>query len=157
MARRQASRDRLEQAAADVTLNARQERLVARISDLYRAAGFRPPSRLEASRMLGVSPHAVDAAIEMARAAGQLCLAPGDIVFHAQAVEDARRLATAEIEAAGGLSPSRFREVLGTSRKYAIPMLELLDALGITCRKGDLRVLAESRADAGAATRQCPP
>ncbi len=40
-----------------------------------------------------------------------------------------------------GSSASQLREVLGVSRKYAIPLLEYFDTQGITRREGDLRVL----------------
>jgi selenocysteine-specific elongation factor len=39
-----------------------------------------------------------------------------------------------------GATASRLREALGTSRKYALPLLNLLDAEGITRRRGDLRI-----------------
>jgi len=41
--------------------------------------------------------------------------------------------------AVGGITVSAFREVLGTSRKYAVPLLEWLDRRGVTRREGDLR------------------
>ena len=40
-----------------------------------------------------------------------------------------------------GMTASAFRERLGTSRKFAIPILEWLDARGVTKREGDLRRL----------------
>ena len=40
-----------------------------------------------------------------------------------------------------GITVSAFRERLGTSRKYALPLLEYLDATGITKRLGNVRVL----------------
>jgi selenocysteine-specific elongation factor len=40
-----------------------------------------------------------------------------------------------------GITVSAFRETLGTSRKYALPLLEYFDARGLTRRQGDLRVL----------------
>jgi len=39
-----------------------------------------------------------------------------------------------------GFTVSSFRQSLGTSRKYAVPLLELLDARGVTRRVGDVRV-----------------
>jgi selenocysteine-specific elongation factor len=39
-----------------------------------------------------------------------------------------------------GITVSRFREALGTSRKYALPILEYFDARGITRRQGDVRI-----------------
>jgi selenocysteine-specific elongation factor len=41
--------------------------------------------------------------------------------------------------AAGGITVSAFRESLGTTRRYAVPMLEWLDRRGVTRRDGDLR------------------
>jgi selenocysteine-specific elongation factor len=45
------------------------------------------------------------------------------------------------VESAGatGITVSAFREALGTSRKYALPILEWFDQRGITRRSGDLR------------------
>lgn len=40
----------------------------------------------------------------------------------------------------GGFSASEFRNALGTSRKFAIPLAEALDARGITRRRGDVRI-----------------
>jgi selenocysteine-specific elongation factor len=39
---------------------------------------------------------------------------------------------------------ARFRDAFGISRKYAIPLLEWLDAQGVTHREGDLRTLRRS-------------
>jgi selenocysteine-specific elongation factor len=38
-----------------------------------------------------------------------------------------------------GLTVSAFRAALGTSRKFALPLLEWFDHRGITRREGDLR------------------
>ena len=39
-----------------------------------------------------------------------------------------------------GVTVSSFREALGTSRKYALPILEYFDRRGITRRQGDVRI-----------------
>jgi selenocysteine-specific elongation factor len=39
------------------------------------------------------------------------------------------------------MTAAEFRDLLGTSRKYAVPLLEWLDARGITIRNGDYRTL----------------
>jgi selenocysteine-specific elongation factor len=44
----------------------------------------------------------------------------------------------------GGITVSGFREGLGTSRKYALPILEYFDSKGLTRRQGDVRVLRSS-------------
>jgi selenocysteine-specific elongation factor len=40
---------------------------------------------------------------------------------------------------AGGITVSALRARLGTSRKYAVPLVEHLDRTGVTRRSGDLR------------------
>lgn len=39
------------------------------------------------------------------------------------------------------ITVSSFRETLGTSRKYAVPLLEYFDGQGVTTRRGDVRTL----------------
>jgi selenocysteine-specific elongation factor len=39
------------------------------------------------------------------------------------------------------MTAAEFRDLLGTSRKYAVPLLEWLDARGVTIRSGDHRML----------------
>jgi selenocysteine-specific elongation factor len=41
----------------------------------------------------------------------------------------------------GGITVSQFREALGTSRRFALPILEYFDSRGITRRQGDYRVV----------------
>jgi selenocysteine-specific elongation factor len=55
---------------------------------------------------------------------------------------DAALAALRDLEAAGRpLTVSAFRERLGTTRKYAVPLLEHFDQRGITQRRGDVRVM----------------
>lgn len=63
------------------------------------------------------------------------------IYFSAEAVaEAARRVAALLAASPSGVTASAVREALGTSRKYAIPLLEHLDATGVTRRRGEVRV-----------------
>jgi selenocysteine-specific elongation factor len=41
-----------------------------------------------------------------------------------------------------GLTVAEIRDLLGTTRKYAVPLCEYLDRVGVTRREGDLRVAA---------------
>jgi selenocysteine-specific elongation factor len=63
------------------------------------------------------------------------------IWFAAAAIERARQVVVALLsEHPDGFTASQAREALGTSRKYALPLLGLLDANGLTRRDGDVRV-----------------
>ena len=125
-----------------VTLETRAEdvaRLLAAVSDEHEAlpptvkellaAGF-PPDVLEAASRRGV----------VVRIAPELIVAP--------AFAD-RALALVRDHAATGISVSTLREALGTSRKYAVPLVEWLDRQGLTRREGDLRFPREPAGSPG--------
>ena len=44
-----------------------------------------------------------------------------------------------------GLTVAEIRDLLGTTRKYAVPLCEYLDRISLTRREGDLRFLAEQQ------------
>ena len=54
------------------------------------------------------------------------------------------------IDRNGRMTMAEFRDVIGTSRKYAVPLLEWFDSRGITVRSGDYRMLRTRRAGANA-------
>ena len=43
------------------------------------------------------------------------------------------------------ITPGDFKEITGVTRKYAIPLLEYFDALQVTMRVEDKRLLRESK------------
>jgi selenocysteine-specific elongation factor len=43
------------------------------------------------------------------------------------------------------MTMAQFRDLIGTSRKYAVPLLEWFDARGITVRSGDYRMLRSKK------------
>jgi selenocysteine-specific elongation factor len=103
-----------------------------------------PPTVAEL-RTHGVGRDAIDAA-----ARSRLAVRVGnDLVFTTAFVERAR----AVVVAAGiaGITVSGFREALGTSRKYAVPLLEWFDQRGMTRRDGDLRFARERERQTGGA------
>jgi selenocysteine-specific elongation factor len=61
------------------------------------------------------------------------------MVFHRAAVEGLRELLAAR--KGERFSVGDFKEWTGVSRKYAIPLLELLDRERVTRRDGDARVV----------------
>jgi selenocysteine-specific elongation factor len=65
----------------------------------------------------------------------------GDFYLTARQAKDARALARQHIEEKGPVTVAELRDLLGTSRKYAVPLAEWLDATGATRRRGDLRML----------------
>lgn len=61
--------------------------------------------------------------------------------FAASAVEEAARVVARLLgQSPEGVTASAVREALGTSRRFALPLLGRLDATGVTRRRGDLRI-----------------
>jgi selenocysteine-specific elongation factor len=65
-------------------------------------------------------------------------------VLHREAVAISRRLLTDYLRKHSTLESGNARTLLGTTRKYAIPILEYWDAQGLTRRVGNTRQLRET-------------
>lgn len=70
---------------------------------------------------------------------GQLVEVGAGIIYPAEWIDDLRRRVAGRLQEAGPFSVAEFRDMVGTTRKYAIPLLEYLDQIGFTRREGDLR------------------
>jgi selenocysteine-specific elongation factor len=75
---------------------------------------------------------------------GEVLRAASDVFFHKDAVEDARRRIREHLETHRTMTASDAKNVLGSTRKYSIPLLEQLDKEGFTVRRGDLRELRKT-------------
>ncbi|MGQ9853960.1 MAG: SelB domain-containing protein, partial [Candidatus Oleimicrobiaceae bacterium] len=64
-------------------------------------------------------------------------------------VAEAQQLLTSYFATHQELTVSTFREMLGTSRRYALPLLLYFDEQGFTERRGEVRVLKERRTQSG--------
>lgn len=120
-------------ASHEVTLAGREEeveRLVAAVRD-----GEPTPPTVADLVAFGFPREVIDAAAR----GGTLVRVSADLVMTGEFV--ARAEAVLRESGDAGITVGAFREALGTTRKYALPLLEHFDARGVTRREGDLRVL----------------
>jgi selenocysteine-specific elongation factor len=129
----------LRLASHHVTLGEREEE-IARLVRAVAEAEPTPPTVPEL-----VSAGTKRDAIDAATTTGKLVRISPELVMTPELVAQAERIVR-EL-GASGITVSAFREGLGTSRKFALPLLEYLDARGITLRRGDVRVLRGSAAE----------
>jgi selenocysteine-specific elongation factor len=101
--------------------------------DRLRAGGTSPTPLTE----LG-APVALVKALERA---GELVVVAPAIAYASDVYDAIVALVVRTIGEGGAATVSQLREALGTTRKYAVPLLEKLDATGITRRNGDVREL----------------
>ena len=119
---------REHRAAAEVELSEAGSKLVSELE----AAGFRPPLERELD---------ADEALVRALIAAGAVVRVGDFLLSRARASEAREAVRARISERGGLTVADIRDLLGTTRKYAVPLCEWLDATGATVRSGDERVL----------------
>jgi selenocysteine-specific elongation factor len=67
----------------------------------------------------------------------------GESIYRAEQIERIGATLERALRREGEITPAAFRDLIGTSRKYALPLLEYFDVIGITIRRGDVRVLRD--------------
>jgi selenocysteine-specific elongation factor len=75
---------------------------------------------------------------------GELIQVSDEVVFRMTDYLQAKERVGALIAQTGEVSAAQVRDHLQTSRKYALALLEYLDQIGFTERRGDVRVLKTS-------------
>jgi selenocysteine-specific elongation factor len=109
-----------------------------RFLDALEAAPFAPPSPAE----LAVGPDVVRALVRD----GTIVALDG-IYFAAAAIDEARARVSSAVITRGPLKLSDIRDLLGSTRKFVVPIAAQLDADGITRRRGDDRIAGPKAAD----------
>ncbi|MGI8607713.1 MAG: selenocysteine-specific translation elongation factor [Candidatus Dormibacteria bacterium] len=121
------------------TLTEAQQRAVASIGRTLAASPLAPPRLGE----LGVGAEDLCQYLEDE---GRVVRIGADIYLLSEAVDTARDLLVAHLREQQSITVSEARDVLGSSRKVVVPLLEYFDAAHLTVRDGDTRRL---RGDSG--------
>jgi selenocysteine-specific elongation factor len=108
-----------------------------RLLELLGAEPFAPPSLAEAMRTAGAAPEIVRALAQR----GDLERLSDDVAFTRDAYERAVGVVRELIATTGSVSVAQLRDRLGASRRPMLALLEHLDAVKVTRRVGDSRVL----------------
>jgi selenocysteine-specific elongation factor len=119
-----------------VTLGEREEE-AARLVGAVRRGEPTPPTVRELEET-GFSRELVEAACTT----GRLIRISPEIVVTPELARRAEDVVRVEAARPEGITVSRFRELLGTTRRFALPILERFDADGLTRREGDVRRLS---------------
>lgn len=109
-----------------------------KIEEIFLKAGFTPPSLQEIMTKFGTSGKA---AIPLLAEQKKLMMIENGLYFHATALNKLKELVRAYVTRNGPMSVAQFRDLTGTTRKYAVPLLEYFDAIHFTKRTGDVRIV----------------
>jgi selenocysteine-specific elongation factor len=123
-------------------LSGNQRKLRDKLVAAYQEARFQPPEPASFAGQAGGNAASLKDLFELCIAEGYLVLIADDIYLHSESEAEMRRLVAEKLREGPALSVAEIRDLLGTTRKYAVPVCEYLDRIGVTRREGDLRVLA---------------
>ncbi|MEC7428896.1 MAG: SelB C-terminal domain-containing protein, partial [Planctomycetota bacterium] len=105
-------------------------------------AGLTGPTVKQIESSVTKNKDSVKQLLQLAAGQGDLVEITADYYVHHRVFEEAWSKLEAAFREQGGLKVSSIREILGFSRKYAVPFCEYLDRAGWTRRDGDLRYAA---------------
>ncbi len=109
------------------------------IERAFQQAGVQPPAPADVLRSAGTDSSKGRGLLEALIKSQKLVRISEDLVFHAEALTQIRRLVAAH--KGRRFSIPEFKEWTQISRKYAIPLLEYLDRQHVTRREGDARIV----------------
>jgi selenocysteine-specific elongation factor len=142
-------KDKVRRAGHAVRLSPTQQAASDRIEAEFRAAGVAPPTLDEAFAKLGVEGPAAQAMAQLLVDGRRLVRVREGLYFHAEPLQAAVARVMAFLRERQAITPQEIKDLLGISRKYAIPLLEWLDSQRLTLRVGDKRVLREGAPPSG--------
>ncbi len=125
-------------------LSQNEQKLLVQLVEQFREAGLKPPTVKECQQQATKNRDAVPQLVALAAANGDLVQITSDMFVHADTMREVRESLAERLDGSEGLTMSEIREILNTTRKYAVPLCEYLDSVGFTKRNGDLRVLGEN-------------
>lgn len=121
----------------EIRFTAHQQQTVDDLLARFRAAPYATPSVKEAAAQVG------EEVLNVLLSRGDLVQVSPEVLFLRMTYEEMVERIHDHIRRQGSITLAQARDLFQTSRKYAQALLEYLDAVGMTRRVGDERVLAE--------------
>ncbi len=124
-----------------VELSGEESKLSRAVLAAVEAGGLTPPSPGELAASIGAKPQILEGVQRYLIERRQLIRLPSGLILAASTIEDLRH----RLVAAGWqeFTVAQFKDRFDLSRKWAIPLLEHLDSVGVTRRVGDHRQIVK--------------
>ena len=124
-------------------LSQNERKLHAQLVQRFEQSRLQPPSVKECQQDAAKLSKSVPDLLALAVADGELVEISRNMYIHTNVYDEVQDKLLQELSSGKGITISEMRELLQTSRKYAVPLAEFLDRTGFTRREGDLRMLAK--------------
>lgn len=125
-----------------IRFSGEQRRIRQEILELLRAGQAAPPDLTEIGAHLTEDAAEIYAVAAAMQAMGEIIRLDENLMFPPRTLEEIEQRLLGYLHRNRELSVSAFRDLVGTTRKYAVPLLNYFDNKGVTVRKGDVRVVA---------------
>ncbi len=123
------------------TFGQRDAQHLEAVETLFRERAFQPPDAEEITQATGIPLAAVERALKLLREHGRLVWVGQGLLFHREAIDQARQRLIEHIRQEGRLESVKFKYLVDTTRKYALPLLDYFDRTGLLRREGNTRYL----------------
>jgi selenocysteine-specific elongation factor len=142
----------LRLASHQVKLGGQETLLMEKIKKILGAQPLAPPDLKEIEKQAAVPRGRLNEVIRLLEREGTVVRVTADMYFLTSSIEQLRATLVRFLTEKGEMNAAAFRDLVGSSRKYIIPLLEYFDRDGLTIRIGDIRKLksAPSAAKPGA-------
>jgi selenocysteine-specific elongation factor len=126
----------------EAALSSQEEKILASLEDMCYRGEFQSVSLEEVRRRFRLSRERLEKLLSLLTERKKIIQGPEGLFIHARWLDDVigriRGLGKRE------MTVTEFKDLTGLSRKYAIPLLELLDQMGVTRRRGPVREILDT-------------
>lgn len=118
-----------------------ERKLKSELAELIRAGGFSPPDTTELAAKAGARAAVVPELLQLLCDEERIVAINSTVFFDIEIESEMRKRITEQLSDGSAITMAELRDLLGTTRKYAVPIGEYLDRIGLTRREGDVRRL----------------
>jgi selenocysteine-specific elongation factor len=134
----------------EAKLSQGERRLKQELAEAIRAGGISPPDVAELTASAGPRAAVVPDLLALLRDEQRLVEINPGLYVDADADSELRRKVRERLADGSTMTMAELRDLLGTTRKYSVPIGEYLDRIGLTRRDGDVRRLGDAASAAEA-------
>ena len=131
----------LRLASHRVQLGGQEKTLMEKIKKILGEQPLAPPDLKEIEKLAAVPRPRLNEVLRLLEREGSVVRVTTDMYFLAASIDKLRQTLKSYLAEKGEMTAASFRDLIGSSRKYTIPLLEYFDRDGLTIRVGDIRRL----------------
>jgi selenocysteine-specific elongation factor len=131
----------LRLASHRVQLGGQEKNLMQRITKILGEQPLAPPDLKDVEKQLGPDRAKLSEVMRLLERDGSVVRVTTDMYFLASSIDGLRTTLRDFLSTKGEITAASFRDLIGSTRKYTIPLLEYFDRDGLTVRVGDVRRL----------------